>query len=88
MTDGKVNWDGRFQTKLFEMSLLIVWVGWWVTDWLGVQTFKLQRISFTWLVRELVMVDNKSDREGGLSLPDGVARVCLVSVKQTEHNKN
>ena len=33
------------------------------------------------------MVDNKSDREGGFSFPEGVARDCLVSVKQTTHTR-
>ena len=33
------------------------------------------------------MIDNSSERDGGFSLPDGdngVARACLISVKQTE----
>ncbi len=31
------------------------------------------------------MVDNRSDREGGFSFPDGVARDCLISVKHTKY---
>ena len=37
------------------------------------------------------MVDNRSEREGGFSLPEvgnGVARVCLISVKQTKYTEN
>ena len=37
------------------------------------------------------MVDNKSESDGGFSFPDvgnGVARDCLISVKQTKYTEN
>lgn len=51
----------------------------------SIPTLRLFRINFSWLVRELVIVDNSSDREGGFSFPDGVARDCLMSVKHTKY---
>lgn len=41
-------------------------------------------------MRELFIVDNNSEREGGFSLPEGgegAARDCLISVKQTIHTQ-
>ena len=53
-------------------------------------TLRLFRINLSWFVSELFMVDNKSESDGGFSSTDvnkGVARACLISVKQTDYKE-
>ena len=58
------------------------------TKLLAALTLRLCRVNLSWFVSELLMIDNNSERDGSFSFPDadnGVARACLISVKQTEY---